>query len=124
MKRELYGTKEDGKRSGLRHRLVHGEYLGKDDGEKDYVEEIHKRIITHFNFQILQEKPLSTNIVNPQRHPFGNTEGWKGFVMLDSEKPLELKHLIRSIRRIASALLTLSINFNIPNSASWYLVIL
>jgi len=44
LKKDLWGTKED-PNSGLRQRLVHGDYLGQDDVEKNYVELLHKRII-------------------------------------------------------------------------------
>jgi hypothetical protein len=93
--RELYGTKED-PASGLRQRLVHGEYLGKQDTTKNYVEEIHNGIIRHFNIHILRENPLNEHIVNPQRHPFGNIEGWNGYIKSISEKPLDLKSVVEA----------------------------
>jgi hypothetical protein len=59
-------------RSGLRNRLAHGEYFQTKDGEKNYVEIVHKRIISYFNNEILNQKILEEDVVSPQRHPFGN----------------------------------------------------
>jgi hypothetical protein len=53
----------------LRHRLTHGEYFFATDFNKNYVEEIHKKIIDYFNNDILKSNlKISNHIVNPQRH--------------------------------------------------------
>jgi hypothetical protein len=78
LKTELYGTK-DNSNVGLRQRLVHGEYLSAAD-TTNYVELIHKRLIGHFNDCIFKEKLIEENVVNPQRHFFGNRLQSSGFI--------------------------------------------
>lgn len=90
IKRELYGTREDGGRSGLRQRLVHGDYLAVSD-TKNYVEIVHQTIVRYFNQCMLREHPINEGVVGPQRHLFGNLESWQGFIRAGSEAPLELK---------------------------------
>ncbi len=60
--------------TGLRHRLVHGEYFNRKDLKKDYVEMIHKKIIHYFNAEILKNNLISEDIKHPQRHFWGNKE--------------------------------------------------
>lgn len=96
LREELYGTQEDKGRSGLRHRLSHGEYWGGQAAVRNYVEAIHKGIIRHFNSQVLGKSPLHENVISPQRHPFGNIEKWKGYVRSESEAPLNLKDLVNA----------------------------
>jgi hypothetical protein len=69
--------------------------LGAQD-TRDYVEEIHKRIIRYFNANVLGENLLSEGVVSPQRHPFGNIEAWTGFVRSEAGKSLDLKHVLRA----------------------------
>lgn len=76
---EIFGTpKSPG--DGLRHRLVHGEYLNRRDYGKNYLEEIHKKIVVFFNSNIFSESLITENVVNPQRHFFDNKEGGWFFV--------------------------------------------
>jgi hypothetical protein len=90
---ELFGTKEN-PNAGLRQRLVHGEYF-KNQDEKNYLEAIHKKIISYFNEHILSEDFLHEDVVNPQRHFFGNKVGGGTFLKSNSEEyKLELKELI------------------------------
>lgn len=89
LKKQLYGTAKDS-RSGLRQRLVHGDYLSENDTE-NYVEIIHKTIVRHFNQCMLQQHPVHEAVVNPQRHLFGNLEGWQGYVRPETNAPLLLK---------------------------------
>jgi hypothetical protein len=77
--RELFGTK-DSSSGGLRHRLVHGEYFNNDDNGKDYLDLVHKRIMTYFNKFILKEELLHEDVTHPQRHFFGNKEECKVWV--------------------------------------------
>ena len=77
--KELFGTKEQSN-SGLRHRLVHGEYFGIQDNGKNYLELIHKKIMTHFNAKVFSKHLLQEDVVNPQRHPFGNKHGGRCIV--------------------------------------------
>lgn len=57
--------------TGLRHRLIHGEYFGTQDS-KNYVNVIHKRVMKYFNDYIFDAKLLSEDVTGPQRHFFGN----------------------------------------------------
>jgi len=67
--------------SGLRHRLVHGEYLSPDqDGKKNYLDLVHKKIIQFFNKKILSRPLLEENVINPQRNFYGNKSGWDKFI--------------------------------------------
>ncbi len=67
---------------GLRNRLIHGEYFNKDDSSKDYLDQVHKKVISYFNDSILNKKLLHDDVVNPQRHPFGNKIESRDFVKL------------------------------------------
>ena len=69
--KELFGTKEE-PHMGLRHRLVHGEYFGDQDNGKNYLELIHKKVISYFNTSVFNEPLISENVVQPQRHFWGN----------------------------------------------------
>jgi len=51
LKTKLFGTKGDSSR-GIRHRLVHGEYLELSD--KINLDEIHKSIVKYFNKEIFK----------------------------------------------------------------------
>ncbi len=84
---DLYGTKQKPE-TGLRHRLVHGEYFNNGDSQKDYLDLLHKKVISYFNETILKENLIETNIVHPQRHPFGNKEG--GFVFIRQKVEVSL----------------------------------
>ena len=44
--KELFGTKEQSN-TGLRHRLVHGEYFGNQDNGKNYLELVHNKVIKY-----------------------------------------------------------------------------
>lgn len=87
--KELYGTAKNS-RSGLRQRLVHGDYLSETD-TKNYVETIHQTIVRCFNQNMLQSHPINEGVINPQRHLFGNLEGWQGFIRPEADAPLLLK---------------------------------
>jgi hypothetical protein len=90
LKQELYGTPEDRGRSGLRQRLVHGDYLSESD-TRDYVLVIHQTIVRHFNQGMLQSHPINEAVIGPQRHLFGNLEGWVGYIRAEGDAPLKLK---------------------------------
>src|SRR3990167_7450682 len=81
---------------GLRHRLVHGEYLSpKQDGKKNYLDLIHKKIISFFNKKNLSKPLLSEDVVNPQRHFYGSKSEWHRFVKkIDGGTTFELKDLL------------------------------
>ena len=93
LKKEIWG--EMGKsKSALRHKLVHGEYFSPDDSGKNYLELIHKKIVEYFNGVIFQEQLIHENVVHPQRHPFGNREGWRGFIKAMDRSELNLKDVL------------------------------
>jgi len=76
---ELFGTKEK-PNTGLRHRLVHGEYFSNQDSGKNYLEIIHNKILNYFNTKILSGPHITENVVHPQRHFFGNKEEGRWFI--------------------------------------------
>lgn len=67
------------KNSGLRHRLIHGEYITGEAGE-NYVEIIHRKVMEYFNTTITKDALLALNIVQPQRHFDGNYREGAWFV--------------------------------------------
>lgn len=80
--------------SGLRNRLIHGEYFGGNDGENNYLELVHKSVMRYFN-EILGKKLISEDIVHPQRHPFGNKNESRLFIKSkDGTAPLTLKDVL------------------------------
>ncbi len=85
--------------AGLRHRLVHGEYLSpKKDGKKNYLDLIHKKVISFFNKKILSRPLLSEDVVNPQRHFYGSKSEWHRFVRgADKDTIFELKNLLGEV---------------------------
>jgi hypothetical protein len=86
---DLFGTK-----TGLRHRLIHGEHLAAQDSQKNYLELVHKKMISYFNGQILREPLLSEDVVNPQRHPWGNKEGAQWFIKTRNGAKLTLRYAV------------------------------
>jgi hypothetical protein len=66
--------------TGLRHRLTHGEHFSVNDFSKNYVEEIHKKIVQYFNQEILGSKLITEDVTGPQRHLFGNKELGRYFI--------------------------------------------
>lgn len=81
-------------RTGLRHRLTHGEYLSPTDTHEDYVRAIHKQVITYFN-GLLGSDVISTDTVDPQRHFFGNKMVGKFFLRpKEAGTPLRLREVV------------------------------
>jgi len=92
---ELFGTRER-PNTGLRHRLVHGEYFGNQDYGKDYLDRVHNQVIRFFNKKIFNESLIRENVINPQRHFFGNKEECRFFVKNKTDKKLfSLKDLLQ-----------------------------
>ena len=98
LKTALWGTKED-HFDCLRHRLIHGEYFNPDDSGKDYLDLVHKKIISYFNDSILEEKLIDENVVRPQRHFFGNKEGSRFFIRSRGGNKLNLKDILSDIQK-------------------------
>jgi len=86
------------KNTGLRHRLVHGEYLGEDDIKINYVDVVHKKIIIYFNDIIFNEKILSEDVVSPQRNLFYNKSELRTFIKSDNIKNFDLKILLEDYK--------------------------
>lgn len=93
--KELFGTEGQSK-TGLRNRLVHGEYFGIQDGGKDYLGIVHNKIINYFNTKVFHENLLNENVTNPQRHFFGNKEEYRTFIKAKEKNyPISLKDLLK-----------------------------
>jgi len=96
---KLFGTKER-PNTGLRHRLVHGEYLGNQDNGENYLELIHNKVISYFNNKILSKSLMQENIVHPQRHFFGNKKEGRWFVKRkDGNNSFSLKDLLSDFNK-------------------------
>lgn len=97
LKTDLFGTRENSE-SGLRHRLVHGEYFNSSDTGKDYVELVHKKIILYFNESIFGEKLIHEDIVRPHRTFWGNKEEGRFFIRSKNGGPLALKEFLAEVK--------------------------
>ncbi|MFH1745320.1 MAG: hypothetical protein ABH881_04105 [bacterium] len=94
--KDLFGIKEQSN-TGLRHRLVHGEYFDVGDHGKNYLELVHNKVISYFNTKILSEPLISENIVHPQRHFLENKEQGNFFLKYkDGDKSFNLKDLLNN----------------------------
>lgn len=99
LKTALWGTQENGGKGALRHRLVHGEYFNPNDSGTNYLDLVHKKVISYFNRIIFGENLISESIVNPQRHPFGNKVMCGFFIRAKGSKNLSLKDIFSDIQR-------------------------
>ena len=103
LKNELFKTNDE----GLRDRLVHGEYFSEIDFNKNYFISIHKKIIAYFNNEIFKMELLETNVLHPQRHPFGNKAVASSFVKPKNPSiPLSLKNILQDLDKSKSRKLT------------------
>lgn len=92
--KELWGTKEKPK-TGLRHRLVHGEYFKDMDHSKNYFEIINNKFISYVNTEVLTEKFLQEDVVAPHRNPHENKNGGAMFLKnKDGSSSYNLKKLL------------------------------
>ena len=96
LKKDIWGTKDDPE-SGLRQRLVHGDYLGQEDVEQDYVELVHEKVIEYFNKSIFGETLLEENVVDPQRNFFGNKKDYQKFIKSKNHETLNLKEVLEEL---------------------------
>jgi hypothetical protein len=92
--KNLFGTKGNSN-TGLRHRLVHGEYFNRQDDGKNYLELVHNSVIKYFNSKIFKNSLIPENITNPQRHLFGNKEEGKTFVKKINPSVFNLKDMLK-----------------------------
>lgn len=83
---------------GIRHRLTHGDYFSAQDNE-DYLSQIYSKIIEYFNSDILKVTPINKNVVEPQRHFFGNKEFCDLFLKKkpESNASFDIKEIMESI---------------------------
>jgi len=78
-------------KTGLRHRLVHGDYFSDQDTD-NYMDIIHKKVTKYFNDVIFNEKLITEDVTGPQRNFFDNDNLIKCWVRQKDEAwPLELK---------------------------------
>lgn len=96
LKEDLFGTKGASDKA-LRHRLVHGEYLSDPDVGTNYLELVHRAVLAYFNKEILKEDLLELEVVNPQRHFFGNREECKLYLTPKPGNQLKLKDILEEI---------------------------
>ena len=89
------------KTTGLRSRLAHGDYfIPRRDQKKNYFDEIHKKVISFFNNEILSKPLLSEKVINPHRHFYGNKSEWHHFVKkVDTSATFRLKDVMREINK-------------------------
>lgn len=83
--------------TGLRNRLMHGEYLVKTDTDVDVTELIHRKITEYFNKSVLTKELLNTDVVGPQRHPDNNLYAAGNFIKSKNGQPLELKAVLNDV---------------------------
>jgi hypothetical protein len=81
-------------RTGLRHRLTHGEYFSPTDGGSNYVDQVHRKVIAYFN-GLIGSDVISEDTVHPQRHFYDNKMVGKFFLRSkDASAPLRLREVI------------------------------
>lgn len=81
---------------GLRHNLTHGRYIDSSFSVENYVEIIHKLILEYFNNEYGTK--LNTSVVNPQRHPFGNTYYVNTFIKPKNDAVFHIKSILENIK--------------------------
>jgi hypothetical protein len=94
----LWG-KSKGNHEGLRHRLSHGDYYIIEDGRKNYLELIHKKVMKYFNKYIFKKDLLNLDVVNPQRHFFGNREEGRWFIKPKPGNALNIKDVLSDFNK-------------------------
>lgn len=83
---------------GLRHRLIHGEYFNREDQKTDYLDIVHKKVIGYFNKSILENNLINENVVNPQRHIFGNKDTGRFFIQRMDENDLNFREVLNDFQ--------------------------
>lgn len=79
---------------GIRHRLVHGNYFSQELDKENYLDLTYAKVIKYFNEKIFGDELITKKVKDPQRHSFGNNEGWQGFINLLEYKEFGLKKLM------------------------------
>lgn len=99
LKTDLFGAKGNSS-TGLRHRLVHGEYFNRDDSGKDYLDLVHKKLVSYFNNSLFGgEQLISEDVVQPQRHFWGNKEQAGFFIRAKGSESLNLKAFLSDVNK-------------------------
>lgn len=81
--------------TGLRHRLIHGEYFDPADGGRNYVEEVHRKVVAYFNKLMGGGDVISEDTVHPQRHFYDNKFIGQFFITpIDPTTPLRLREVV------------------------------
>jgi hypothetical protein len=80
--------------TGLRHRLVHGEYFS-DTDKDNYMELVHKKVISYFNDVVLKDKLITEDVTGPQRHFLNNDNLLRCWIKAKEVNwPIELKKVL------------------------------
>lgn len=93
LKVDLFGVPGDSD-GALRHRLVHGEYFSGPDAGTNYLEQIHRAVLSYFNAEVLKKDLLQLDVVNPQRHFFGNRKECRIYLKAKPGHQLNLKSVL------------------------------
>lgn len=84
--------------NGLRNRLVHGEYFREEDNSQNYLEIVHKKMMSYFNEKVFGEFLISENVVSPHRHYFGNKEYGNFFIKAKNGGVFQLREVIKDFK--------------------------
>ena len=91
---EIFFEKGKGNQDALRNQLSHGRYLSNANGGRDYVTELHKKIVGFMNETVLRSGQIEIGVEEPQRNFYDNKEGWgPGFIKRkdsSNKEPLSL----------------------------------
>ncbi len=84
----------------LRHRIIHWEYFSPEDFKKNYVVEIHNRIIDYFNKEIINiDEKIPLWIIDPQRNLFINYKGQRCYLKWSKKFELNIVNLLDNIKQ-------------------------
>lgn len=84
--------------TGLRHIITHGDSLTNNNG-KNYVEIIHKKILSYFNETIISDSSpkINLDIVEPQRQPFANYRVSRFFIEQKIDRNIDIYTMIEDL---------------------------
>lgn len=96
-------------RTGVRHRLSHGEYLsGPEDFGSNYVEKMHRAVIHYFNNDIFGKELVTEDVVHPHRNFSGSVSAGNFYI---KGNPLDLKALVEEFDQHPDELSKVSYEF-------------
>ncbi len=93
LKEALWGRSGDSSHA-LRHRLAHGDYFWLEDSEQDYLLLLHQVVMNFLNREVFSSELLSTSVVDPQRHMFGNRTQAHAFLRVSTNARLYLPDIM------------------------------